>query len=131
MSSIGEFIQEARFTRKLSVKELSEESGLSYGTIRAYEQNRRTPSVESFHKLLVALDIQGLTWVNSQTWVHPETGVEYTLAPFASGRPKNSGVRTRDYAQKQVAAVRAILSFDEETLDAILVMIQHCSYPKE
>jgi transcriptional regulator with XRE-family HTH domain len=131
MSSIGEFIQEARFTRKLSVKELSEESGLSYGTIRAYEQNRRTPSVESFHKLLVALEIEGLKWTNSQTWIHPDTGVEYTLAPFASGRPKRSEVRTRNFAQKQVAAVKSILSFDEETLDAILVMIQHCSYPKE
>jgi len=127
MSSIGEFIQEARFTRKLSVKELSKKSGLSYGSIRAYEQNRRTPSVESFHKILGALDIQGLNWVNSQTWVHPETGIEYTLAPFASGRPKRkSNEQTKDFAQKQVYAVKNILSFDEDTLDAIIVMIQHC-----
>ncbi|MCI1283009.1 MAG: helix-turn-helix domain-containing protein [Lacticaseibacillus songhuajiangensis] len=60
MTSISDAIRNARISKGLSQKELSEKSGLSLPTIRAYEQGKRTPRDESARKLEPILDLSHL-----------------------------------------------------------------------
>lgn len=87
--SLGTWIQNERRQAGLSVTELATESGLSYGSIRAYEQGRRMPSVQAMNKLLVALDFQGAYWTTPTTWKDPVTGQLYDFARYP-GDNRNS-----------------------------------------
>lgn len=53
--TIGEKIKDLRTKKGLSMKQLSEKSGLSLVTICAYETEKRTPRLSNINKLAKAL----------------------------------------------------------------------------
>ena len=55
--SLGEKISILRNRKKYSKKALGELTGIHWGTISRYEQNKLAPSIDAIKKLAVALDI--------------------------------------------------------------------------
>lgn len=51
----GETLQELRMSKGLSIKDLSELSGLTCASISRYENGLRSPTIETYNKILTAL----------------------------------------------------------------------------
>lgn len=95
--NLGEWLQDRRMKLNLSVAQVSERTGLSIGTIRAYEQERRRPTVQSMNQLLVALDFLEPHWVTPTIWNNPDTGELYSFARYpGDNRMDNSAPPTED-----------------------------------
>jgi transcriptional regulator with XRE-family HTH domain len=56
--SVGESIRDLRTSRGLSIRELATETGLSSAAISRWESGKRIPSVESFNKVMAALNAE-------------------------------------------------------------------------
>lgn len=56
--SVGELIRDLRTSRGLSIRELATETGLSSAAISRWESGKRIPSVESFNKVMAALNAE-------------------------------------------------------------------------
>lgn len=56
--SVGESIKDLRTARGLSIRELATETGLSSAAISRWESGKRIPSVESFNKVMAALNAE-------------------------------------------------------------------------
>ncbi len=56
--NFGEMIKTQRLERGLSVRGLSELTGVSSAAISRWESGKRIPSVESFNKVMAALDVE-------------------------------------------------------------------------
>lgn len=56
--SVGESIRDLRTARGLSIRELATEAGLSSAAISRWESGKRIPSVESFNKVMAALNAE-------------------------------------------------------------------------
>ena len=54
----GEMIRQLRDEKNLSISQLAKLSGISSGAISRWENNKRTPTIESFAAILNALDAQ-------------------------------------------------------------------------
>lgn len=54
---VGKRLRRIRQERKISIRELAENSGLTHAFISLVERNKTSPSVSSLKKLLTALDI--------------------------------------------------------------------------
>lgn len=54
----GEFLRRVRRSRGLSQEALGEVAGVSQPNISAYENDRRTPSLDTFNRLVVACGYQ-------------------------------------------------------------------------
>ena len=85
----GGYIQELRHDQGITVVDLASSCDLSPGSIRAYEQGRRTPSAIAYKKILKALGAyRESDWVDDLVWVHPETGQPFDVARDAGFHPK-------------------------------------------
>lgn len=56
--SVGESIRDLRTERGLSIRELAIKTGLSSAAISRWESGKRIPSVESFNKVMDALNAE-------------------------------------------------------------------------
>ena len=56
--SVGELIRDLRTSRGLSIRELATETRLSSAAISRWESGKRIPSVESFNKVMAALNAE-------------------------------------------------------------------------
>jgi transcriptional regulator with XRE-family HTH domain len=56
MTNIGTRIREARRARGLSQKQLAQQLSITVRTLRAYEQNTRTPDDKTLHRIADVLD---------------------------------------------------------------------------
>lgn len=120
MSNIGHLLQDTRRNLGLSVEEIALETKLSIGSIRAYEQSRRTPSAASLKLLLHSLGLEKTgIWLSSDVWQSPDSSV-YALAPFAGGHiRKHSGdiviTSVKDDLRIQVITQVLTASYDKLT----------------
>lgn len=120
----GGYIQRVRHARGFSVAELADCCALSPGSIRAYEQGRRTPSAVSYKKILKALGVyRESDWVvNDLVWVHPETGQPFDVARDAGFHPKRSQVDGPTLEQLVIeltAEVQELKIILKEALDSL------------
>lgn len=53
--TIGEILRLIRTSKELTIKQISEETGINPSTISRIETDRRHPSIETYFKLLDAL----------------------------------------------------------------------------
>lgn len=60
-TNIHEFLQERRIEMKLSIQQLSQESGISASHISRMERGVRNPSPQTLEKLAVPLHVEYLT----------------------------------------------------------------------
>lgn len=56
--SVGDSIRNLRMARGLSIRELAAETGLSPAATSRWESGKRIPSVESFNKVMAALNAE-------------------------------------------------------------------------
>ena len=95
ISTFGAMIKQERINRKLTVAELSELSKVSVGVISDLENDRgRVPSLISFLKLVVALDLPSTLFVdmfketascddNNKTKILETALLKYGVSPMA------------------------------------------------
>jgi transcriptional regulator with XRE-family HTH domain len=100
---LGQIIQDARLNAGLSVRELSYMCDITTVSIRKYENGRSRPSVETFSRIVLALNMEG-EWVATDTWTHP-SGSSFTLNHYLS--PNTGRPRSHDYE----AVREALLDF--------------------
>lgn len=93
-------IQTARRNRQWIISDLAKATGFSVGTLRAWEQGRRTPSGEALRALEKVLPLGG-TWLDDCKWVSP-AGRIYTLA-IGPGFKVDKAVSTQDSTIKNYA----------------------------
>jgi transcriptional regulator with XRE-family HTH domain len=126
--SIGRFLQDKRIQNNMSVEEVADKSKVSGGTVRAYEQGRRQPSVKALMALLEALEVTESTWIDTLTWKNPVDDVIYDLAPSRGGWSKNRKTSNYDpsvnLAKIRLEAIEAILLADKTTLMAVITLIK-------
>lgn len=125
MSTLGRYLQARRFDLNLSIAAVSRLSDVAPGTLRAYEQGRRLPSVAALNRLFVALDLEDQIWVDANTWEHPETHDTYVLASGPGGGGVKRGPMPKDELDAlRIDAIAQILTVDTETLKAIITLLK-------
>lgn len=115
---LGYYLQDERKEAKMSVEKLAELSSLSPGSIRAYEQGRRTPSAKSWKALEAHLEFQG-QWLSSTAWQDGEGEIHH-FAHSGGGHPRQIHHLTgNEVAAIRLELIRTILTADIQTLHAI------------
>ena len=127
--TIGGYLQALRFANDVSVGVLSEKSGCSVGSIRAYEQNRRTPSAKALRILLYCLHDSDSHWIDNTTWKDP-FGTVYNLAPRNGGYASIDLIKPDRANEIRLETIQCILSADLDLLLAIKQIIVRKSQEK-
>lgn len=123
--NLATHLQDRRHALKYSVDFVAEKTGLSVGTIRAYEQGRRIPSAVALKKLDEVLVLDG-NWYNSTTWrwnVSSDPDQSLLRLSLDKGfhgrqRPNKTEVETL-----RLALIQKILTADAKTLSAVDMLI--------
>ncbi len=90
LGRLGERLKRARLERKLTLRKLAEEAGVSPGTIQKIEAGRLVPSIEIFVKVVAALRLRA-----SQLLGEDETPVDVRIIRADSAKSLSTGSRIR------------------------------------
>lgn len=127
---LGNLLQDRRRELKLTVESVAESSSMAVGTIRAYEQSRRMPSVEALRSVLDALALDYTVLTPHIIQVGQDT---YELAAVKGGNSlwpntDESDVPCADDADVEtirLRVVRKVLYADMRIIQAIDLLLNN------